>query len=37
MYFISFREKVGDRGEYAASDDIPLDFGEPEFDLIEPG
>ena len=29
--------QIGDGGEDATSDDVPLDPGEPQFDLIEPG
>jgi hypothetical protein len=29
--------QIGDGGEDAAGDDFALDFGEPQFDLIEPG
>jgi hypothetical protein len=31
-----FFGEVPDRGEDAAGDDITLDLGEPQFDLIEP-
>jgi len=29
--------QIGDREEDAAGDDAAFDFGEPEFDLVEPG
>jgi hypothetical protein len=29
--------QIGDRGEDAAGDDVALDPGEPQFDLVEPG
>ncbi len=29
--------QIGRRGEDAARDDVALNFGEPEFDLIQPG
>ena len=29
--------QVFDRGENTAGNDLALDFGEPEFDLVEPG
>ena len=29
--------QVGNRGEDAAGDDVTLDLGEPQFDLVEPG
>ena len=32
-----FTGQIGDRCEDAAGDDLALDFGEPEFDLVEPG
>jgi len=32
-----FARQIGDRGEDAAGNDFALDFGEPQFDLVEPG
>src|SRR5262245_2559934 len=32
-----FPLQIGHRGEHAAGDDIALDLGEPELDLVEPG
>src|SRR5499433_2285204 len=29
--------QIGDGGENATGDDVPLDPGEPQFDLVEPG
>ena len=29
--------QIGHGGKYAAGDDVALEFGEPEFDLVEPG
>src|SRR5205823_12778000 len=29
--------EVGDRSEYAPSDDVALDLAEPQLDLVEPG
>ena len=29
--------QIGDGGEDATGDDVPLDPGEPQFDLVEPG
>src|SRR6516165_10597952 len=29
--------QIGDGGEDATGDDVPLDSGEPQFDLVEPG
>src|SRR5215468_12186230 len=29
--------QVGDRREYTARNDVALDFGKPELDLVEPG
>src|SRR5215469_3917249 len=29
--------QIGDRGEDATGDDVALDPGEPQFDLVEPG
>ena len=31
-----FASQIGDRGKNAASDDLALDFGEPDLDLVEP-
>lgn len=33
----NFAIEIFDRTEDAASDEVSLDFGEPDFDLIEPG
>jgi integrase len=32
-----FSLQVGHRGEHATSDDVSLDLGEPQFDLVQPG
>jgi hypothetical protein len=32
-----FASQIGDRGEDAASNDLALDFGEPDLNLVEPG
>lgn len=32
-----FSPQVGHRREYAARNDVALDLGKPEFDLVEPG
>ena len=32
-----FSPQVGDGGEDAACDDVTLDLGEPQLDLVEPG
>ena len=37
MYRMSFSRQIGDGGEDATGDDVPLDPGEPQFDLVEPG
>ena len=31
-----FSLEVGDRSEHITGDDIPLDLGEPQLDLVEP-
>jgi hypothetical protein len=36
MYFMSFPQ-VGHRLEHPARNDVALDLGKPEFDLVEPG
>src|SRR5215831_8252718 len=37
MYRISFRRRSATEGEDAACDDVTLDLGEPQLDLVEPG
>jgi hypothetical protein len=41
MYWRMYRDElsvqIGDRGEDATGDDVALDPGEPQFDLVEPG
>jgi hypothetical protein len=37
MYRMSFSAQIGDGGEDATGDDVALDPGEPQFDLVEPG
>jgi hypothetical protein len=32
-----FSLEIGHRSKNAAGDDIALDFGKPQFDLVEPG
>ena len=31
-----FARQIGHRGEHTTRDDVALDFGEPQFDLIQP-
>ena len=37
MYRHELSVQIGDGGEDAKSDDVALDPGEPQFDLVEPG
>ena len=37
MYRHELSVQIGDGGEDAKSDDVALDLGEPQFDLVEPG
>jgi hypothetical protein len=32
-----FSSEIVDGGKDASRDDLPLDFGEPDFDLVKPG
>ena len=32
-----FSSEIGDGGKDASTDDMPLNFGEPDFDLVKPG
>jgi hypothetical protein len=32
-----FSSEIVDGGKNASRDDLPLDFGEPDFDLVKPG
>ena len=32
-----FSSEIVDGGKDASGDDLPLDFGEPDFDLVKPG
>ena len=37
MYRHELSVQIGDGGEDATGDDVALDPGEPQFDLVEPG
>jgi hypothetical protein len=32
-----FSSEIVERGKEASRDDLPLDFGKPDFDLVKPG